>query len=69
MTRDEDWNAVDVNSSALMLGATEDGFMSLEVLDPSAASDSAANAARRRRRAAGTETTTRTALGGRNPRK
>ena len=44
MTRDEGWNAVDVNSSALMLGATEDGFMSLEVLDPSAASDSAANA-------------------------
>ena len=33
MTRDEGWNAVDVNSSALMLGATEDGFMSLEVLD------------------------------------
>jgi ATP-dependent RNA helicase DDX24/MAK5 len=44
MTRDDGWNAVDVNSSALMLGATEDGFMSLEVLDPSAASDFAANA-------------------------
>ena len=24
MTRDEGWNAVDVNSSALMLGATEE---------------------------------------------
>ena len=36
---DESWRSVSVNTNALMLGAQEEGFMSLEVLDPSAASD------------------------------
>ena len=44
MMEDEGWNAVGVNANALMLGSSEDGFMSLEVLDPKTAREEVARA-------------------------
>ena len=44
MMEDEGWNAVGVNANALMLGSSEDGFMSLEVLDPKMAREEVARA-------------------------
>ena len=46
MTADDGWMGVDVNTNALMLGASEEGFMSLEVLDASSARAAVAAATR-----------------------
>ena len=46
MTTDDGWTGVNVNTNALMLGASEEGFMSLEVLDASSAKAAVAAATR-----------------------
>jgi len=46
MTADDGWTGVNVNTNALMLGASEEGFMSLEVLDASSAKAAVAAATR-----------------------